>query len=291
MHFYMAKGVLNRYDNLNIQGTGMIRIAFFDIDGTLLPLGKKELSPRTRYALQQLQKNGILLCMATGRSYVSIPHFEGIEFDVFLTFNGSYVRNKEGVIRKNPLDRKDARRILKNLKNMNRAAAISNEDLVVTNGTDKELAKYFAFGNAELVIAENFEELCKKDIYQIMCSCTKEEYDQILRGTGQTEITAWWEKAADIIPSNGGKGRAVQEVLEYYHFERGEAIAFGDGKNDITMLEKVGTGIAMGNAPDEVKKKADAICKSVDEDGVYFYCLENKLIKSGGEKIQSFTRG
>ena len=52
------------------------------------------------------------------------------------------------------------------------------------------------------------------------------------------------------------------------------------------MLENVGTDIAMGNAADEVKKKADAICKSVDEDGVYFYCLENKLIKTGGKKFR-----
>lgn len=44
------------------------------------------------------------------------------------------------------------------------------------------------------------------------------------------------------------------------------------------MLEAVGTGVAMGNAKDEVKERADAVCKSVEEDGVYYYCLENKLI-------------
>lgn len=44
------------------------------------------------------------------------------------------------------------------------------------------------------------------------------------------------------------------------------------------MLEAVGTGVAMGNAKDEVKAKADRICKSVEEDGVYCYCVENHLI-------------
>lgn len=57
-----------------------------------------------------------------------------------------------------------------------------------------------------------------------------------------------------------------------------EAIAFGDGHNDIEMLEAVGMGIAMGNAKDEVKDKADFVCKSVEEDGIYHYCIENKLI-------------
>ena len=48
--------------------------------------------------------------------------------------------------------------------------------------------------------------------------------------------------------------------------------------DDIEMLEAVGTGVAMGNARDEVKARAAAICRPVEEDGVYYYCLENNLI-------------
>ena len=69
----------------------MIKIAFFDVDGTLLQLGSKEPSPKTVQALQKLRANGVLLCMATGRGYLSIPHFESVDFDIWLTFNGSYV--------------------------------------------------------------------------------------------------------------------------------------------------------------------------------------------------------
>lgn len=69
----------------------MIKIAFFDVDGTLLRLGHKELSANTAAALRQLHQNGIILCMATGRCYTGVPHFDGIDFDVLLTFNGSFV--------------------------------------------------------------------------------------------------------------------------------------------------------------------------------------------------------
>ena len=96
----------------------MIKIAFFDVDGTLLKLGSKEPSPKTVQALQQLQANGVLLCMATGRGYLSIPHFEGVDFDIWLTFNGSYVRSKDTVLFKNPLDADDKHKILQNLKQM-----------------------------------------------------------------------------------------------------------------------------------------------------------------------------
>ena len=65
----------------------MIKIAFFDVDGTLLRLGHKELSANTAAALRQLHQNGIILCMATGRCYTGVPHFDGIDFDVLLTFN------------------------------------------------------------------------------------------------------------------------------------------------------------------------------------------------------------
>ena len=208
----------------------MIKIAFFDIDGTLLKMGCKEPTDKTVKALNSLRQNGILLCMATGRGYLSIPKFKDITF-------------------------------------------------IVTNGTDEHLEEYFKFGNETLTIADNFDELCKEDIYQIMCACRKEEYAQILQGTENTQITAWWDKAADIIPLNCGKGNAVNAVLNYYGLSKDEAIAFGDGRNDIEMLEAVGTGVAMGNAIDEVKARADVICKSVEEDGVYHYCLEKKLIK------------
>lgn len=256
----------------------MIKIAFFDVDGTLLRLGSKVPSFKTVQTLQQLQAKGILLCMATGRGYLSVPHFEGVDFDLWLTFNGSYVRSKDAVISKNPLDADDKRKILHNLKQMHRAAAISNEHFIVTNGTDPDLEQYFSFGNEKLVISEHFDKLCEEDIYQIMCSCSPSEYERILLGTHATQITAWWDKAVDIIPLSCGKGNAVRAVLAHYGFSEAEAIAFGDGRNDIEMLEAVGTGVAMGNALDEVKARATDCCRSVDEEGIYHYCLEKHLI-------------
>ena len=261
------------YINENI-----IKIAFFDVDGTLLRLGHKELSANTAAALRQLHQNGIILCMATGRSYTGVPHFDGIDFDVLLTFNGSFVTAGNDIIFKNPINEHDKYQIISNLKQMNRAIAISNEHMIVTNGTDPDLEQYFAFGSEKLKIADNFDEISRTDIYQIMCSCKKDEHSQILSGAPHSQITAWWDKAVDIIPLNSGKGNAVAAVLRHYGFSKDEAIAFGDGHNDIEMLEAVGIGVAMGNAKDEVKAKADFVCQSVENDGIYHYCVENKLI-------------
>ena len=140
---------------------------------------------------------------------------------------------------------------------MNRAIAISNEHMIVTNGTDPDLEQYFAFGREKLKIADNFDEISRTDIYQIMCSCKKDEHSQILSGAPHSQITAWWDKAVDIIPLNSGKGNAVAAVLRHYGFSK---------------------DVAMGNAKDEVKAKADFVCQSVENDGIYHYCVENKLI-------------
>ena len=73
--------------------------------------------------------------------------------------------------------------------------------------------------------------------------------------------------------------RVTKVVKGGRNFRFSALVVVGDGRNDIEMLEAVGTGVAMGNAIDEVKARADVICKSVEEDGVYHYCLEKKLIK------------
>lgn len=257
----------------------MIKIAFFDVDGTILSLGQKSPTPKTIYALKSLQKNGIKLCLATGRGMTALPHLPEIDFDIYLTFNGSYVRDRDGLIFANPMDEEDKYQIIENLRKMGRPLSICNEKMVLANGTDPTLEEYFSFARQKLIVSDDFDDLLDKDIYQMMAAARKDEYDQILASTKNTRITAWWDRAVDIIPACGGKGLAIDKVLDYYGLERDEALAFGDGHNDIEMLEAVGTGIAMGNAKDEVKEHADYVCKPVDKDGIYYYLLENKLIE------------
>ena len=59
-----------------------------------------------------------------------------------------------------------------------------------------------------------------------------------------------------------------KEVLAHYKFSKEEAIAFGDGENDIPMLKMVGCGIAMGNASNLVKEVANHVTDVVQKDGI-----------------------
>ena len=59
-----------------------IKIIFFDIDGTLIDMNKKQISAKMLETLIRLREKNIKICLATGRTPVSLPHLEGVEFDV-----------------------------------------------------------------------------------------------------------------------------------------------------------------------------------------------------------------
>lgn len=266
-----------------------IKIAFFDVDGTLVDMKKKVITPAMIETLKHLKENGIILCMATGRGPYLVPSFPGIDFDVFLSYNASYCYTKDEVIFSNPIPKEDVKAIVENASEIHRPVFLAGVEGGGANGCDKDLADYFAIAKSKVNVLDNFdfEKLMDKKVYQMMVGCYKEEYADILRDVDGARITAWWTRAADITPANGNKGVGVRKILDYYHLDKENAIAFGDGTNDIEMLEAVGTGVAMGNATDDVKAVVDAICGHVAEDGIYHYCKEQGLI----QEIDKFNQG
>ncbi len=254
------------------------KIVFFDIDGTLIDMQTKKITAPTVEMLHRLQANGVKICIATGRSPVVLPRIEGVEFDAYLTFNGSLCYNREGVIFSNPIPHEDVLRFIRNAAALGRPVCVSTRDRLAANGTDTDLADYFAIANEKVQIADDFEAVCSEDIYQLMLGCRAKDYPALLDGVPGAKIAAWWDRAVDVIPASGGKGIGIEKMLEYYRLDKSEALAFGDGNNDREMLLAVGTGVAMENASPELKAIADEICGPVYADGIYHYCAENGLI-------------
>ena len=78
----------------------------------------------------------------------------------------------------------------------------------------------------------------------------------------------WSPDFADILPAGGGKPNGLAEMLKHFGWTKDEAIAFGDGGNDVAMLQYVGLGVAMGNACDAAKAAADYVTADIDKDGI-----------------------
>lgn len=255
-----------------------IKIIFFDIDGTLIDKNKKKISPRTLSTLARLKENNFIICIATGRAPLEIPKFEGVDIDAFLAFNGSYCYHSNQVIFSNSITNEDVHTIIKNAASIKRPLSIATNERIASNGTDEDLVEYFSFAGMEVEVAEDFEEFANHEIYQIMLGCREKDHLQLLKDVQHARITSWWDRAVDIIPDNGGKGVGVEKLLEFYHLDKSEAMAFGDGDNDLEMFQVVGKSIAMGNASENLKAIADEICGNVEDDGIYHYCMRHHLI-------------
>ncbi|WP_311492006.1 HAD hydrolase family protein, partial [uncultured Anaerococcus sp.] len=81
----------------------------------------------------------------------------------------------------------------------------------------------------------------------------------------------------EIMPLGLSKGSSILEACKIFGIDKEDVIVFGDEMNDMSMFEVAGTGVAMGNAVDPIKKLAAYVTKSNNEDGIAFY-LENFLL-------------
>ena len=255
-----------------------IKIIFFDIDGTLIDMDKKKVSEKMLETLVRLQEKRIIICIATGRAPMAVPHFDGVEFDTLLTYNGSYCFNHKETIYSNSILQEDVQRMIANATAIGRPVSVATKDRLVSNGTDEDLEQYYAFGAQTVNISPEFDMVSREEVYQLLMGCRESDYPAILEGVHGAKITSWWDRAVDIIPITGGKGTGIAKVLKYYGFDRSQALAFGDGNNDVEMFQAVDTGVAMENASEKLKAIATDHCGHVAEDGIYHYCVEHGLI-------------
>ena len=254
-----------------------IKIVFFDIDGTLVKLGAPDLSEKTVDALRRLREKGIKLCIATGRSPNILPRLS-VEFDAFLTFNGSLCYAGNETIHSNPIPYESVLQLVRNGTDRGKPVCVATGKRHAANGWEQDLSDYYEVANLVLTVTEDFDEACKEDVYQVMLSARETDPTTVADGVPGVKAVFSWPRAVDVIPADSGKEVGIHKILEYFGIPVSQSLAFGDGNNDISMLQTVGTGVAMGNATDRLKAVADDICGTAAEDGIYYYCLEKGLI-------------
>ena len=255
-----------------------VKIAFFDIDGTLVDPATGKISPKTVEALQRLEEKGIRRVIVTGRPPASLPDFGPLRFDAMATFNGCLCYTENEIIYDAPIAPGEVRQVLQNATALGRPISLAGKDRLVANGWEEDLADYYRLAGLELTQSPDFDQALDENVYQIMLSYRPGEDEAILQGTDHLKIALSWDRAADVIPAVGGKGAAIGQILRYFGLDASQAMAFGDNHNDLEMISAVGCGVAMGNAAQALKDIADEICGPVSQDGIYHYCLEKGLI-------------
>lgn len=249
----------------------MIKAVFFDIDGTLLSHTHCHVPASTLEALNRLKENGIKTFIATGRhaSEMAKLPLNTDDFEGFVTLNGQYCYNQERLIFDLPIDQRDLNAMLDDLKQNRYPCIFVEADRMYINYNDDYVQMVQKAISSPLPEIGDPSQAGGRKIYQLIPYVTKELEDHIMSLMPHSQPTRWHELAIDIIPAEGGKQNGIRKMLEYYHINRDEIMAIGDGENDLDMMEFAGISIAMGNAVPSVKAAAGYVTDDVDHDGIY----------------------
>lgn len=254
----------------------MKKIAFFDLDGTLVSHKINQVPESTRRTLSKMQKKGILIVLATGRhekELLGLPARD-IPFDGFLTLNGQMCREKEGkVFYESPLGMEDVVSLHQLFLEKKIPIIFKEKERIYINFINEKVEQAQKEINSPLPPIGDYRG---EEIYQVVVFVDEENEDQIQKILKDSTIARWNPRAIDIVPKTGGKGRGILEYLKGVGMNVEDAMAFGDGPNDLEMLKTVSLGICMGNGDPDVKKNSDYVTDSVDEDGI-----EKAMLKLG----------
>ncbi|SHG53467.1 hypothetical protein SAMN02745221_00424 [Thermosyntropha lipolytica DSM 11003] len=257
-----------------------IKLVAIDLDDTLLD-SRRRISPKTAELIKKVRKQGVLVTLATGRMYSSALFYARllkIELPL-ITYQGALVKNSGSgeVLYYKPVEPEKAGEIVDFFKaNGVHYNAYLDDNLYMERLT-REGRDYAELAGIEAKVVPDLAwQVKKQGSLKIMGISYAEpkilELEKELKSRyGETlNITRSKPYFLEVMHKKANKAEALKVVAAYYGIEREEVLAIGDSYNDIEMLKWAGLGVAMGNAPQEVKEAADWVTLSHDEEGVAY---------------------
>ncbi len=266
----------------------------FDLDGTLLN-SEKELTDRTKQVLKEAAREGIYVLPATGRPLRGLPEelMNLPEIRYAVTANGARImeNGKEEPIFKKLIPEEYLHKIVNIFEEYDVLCDVYYDG--VGYSEKEKLACIREYAPSEAVAkyilrtrmpVQNIHEKIDvehrpADKLQALFRHREDKWKawERIKALGCVEVTGALENNVELNALGVDKGTALLKLGEMLGIAKEEIMAFGDGANDIKMLQTVGTGVAMANAMSVLKEVADAHTLSNDEDGVAYYIEENVL--------------
>lgn len=252
-----------------------LRLLALDLDGTTLNhMG--ELSPRVRDAVRALPDE-VRVVVSTGRSIIATtPVLEqlGLTRGYAVCSNGAVTLELDPAADQGYriIDTVtfDPRAVLEKMRVALPDALIAVEEL----GVGFKVSRHFPDGELMGASREvSWEELVEHPVTRVTLrqpEASAEEFMEMVERAGLHGVSyaVGWSAWLDINPEGVSKASALELVRRHLGVEPIHTVACGDQRNDLEMLHWAARGVAMGNAPDEVKEAADEVAGVVDEDGL-----------------------
>lgn len=247
----------------------MKKMICFDIDGTLLT-SKGALNENALQAIRQLtERQDLVLCIATGRGpYMFQKIRQELGIDHYISYNGQYCVAGNQEILCNPLNPEQMQEVCVRAKAYDIPMGFMTTGYTKTTVSDHKFVRESFKTVAHAYPIVEMPDFHAEMIYQGQLFCTIDQEEQILTNQEYFRFVRWHTYAVDIIPPNGSKLEGIRQMAAHYGIGMKNVIAFGDGLNDLEMIEHAGFGICMGNGKQEVKEIADYITTDNDTDGI-----------------------
>ncbi|MGE8203760.1 Cof-type HAD-IIB family hydrolase [Heyndrickxia sp. NPDC080065] len=232
-----------------------IRLIALDMDGTLLN-NEHKISDINKQAITKAKEMGIHIVISTGRSYGTVHQYaKELQLNSFLvTVNGGETWDSNGnLLERNLLQVEEIEMMwdLKKLHNTRFWAVTVDQVYREDFPTDFAFSEYewlkFGFDIEDDEIRQTIMEELKKNRFQVTNS-------------SPTNL--------EVNPYGISKAKALEKLCERIGITMDNVMAMGDSLNDIAMITDAGLGVAMGNAQETVKKAADWVTDTNEENGV-----------------------
>jgi Cof subfamily protein (haloacid dehalogenase superfamily) len=271
-----------------------IRLITLDLDGTLLN-SKKELSPENAAALQWAADQGIEIVPTTGRFYGGMPEvIRNLPYLHYaITINGAQVydvRNDAGIAKAEiPVEKAVALMswldqfpviydcFMDNWGWMTRSLQEKADEFAPNEHYAKMLKELRTpVDELKAFLTERGHDIQKSQFFAKDMDLRAKLMEEIPQRFPDLIVSSAVVNNVEINDKNAHKGNAIRQLAQHLGLNMSQVLAFGDGSNDITMLQEAGIGVCMENGLDSVKAVADYITDSCDEDGVakaiYHFC-------------------
>lgn len=261
------------------------KLIFFDVDGTLVQFdGTMPVS--TGEALRRARENGHRLVICTGRSKSQIyPWLLEFGFDGIVAAAGAYVEWQGRCISHQTASVQAVRRFVDFFEGEHIPYCLqTTQSTIATDENAHRIMRLFAekFDVSEEQVRQVFggmivdEEPAKhQDIEKMIYYDSPYpvfEVEGRLAPWFDVTVTSFAdadETSGEVTLAGITKSYGMKKLMEHVSCTQGDTIAFGDGFNDLDMLQFAGTGVAMGNAAEQIKNAADRVTARVDEDGIW----------------------
>lgn len=269
------------------------RLIALDLDGTLLN-ARKQILPESLAALAEARAAGLEVMIVTGRHHVAIhPFYRALALDTpAICCNGTYLYDYLGqrVLAADPLHADQAQAVLDRLEAQQIHGLLYVDNAMIYQRPTGHVQRSHAWAESlpadqrpVLQQVESLREAAQHADAIWKFATSDEDGDRLRDFAAGIErdlglSCEWsWHDQVDVAQAGNSKGRRLAEYAATRGIALDQVVAFGDNFNDISMLESVGLGVAMGNSDDAVKARAQRVIGSNETPAIADFLRQHVL--------------